>query len=63
MKAEEIKERRMAMSLTQEELAHRLGVRVATVQRWEKGQHIPSNLAEDRLKAMFRGSAPTIQVA
>ena len=63
MKAEEIKERRVAMSLTQEELAHRLGVTVATVQRWEKGLHIPSKLAQRSLKAMFRDTAPTIQVA
>ena len=63
MKAEEIKERRVAMNLTQEELAHRLEVTVATVQRWEKGLHVPSKLAKRRLREVFRDTAPTIQVA
>lgn len=63
MKAEEIREGRVAMNLTQEELAHKLGVTVATVQRWEKGLHIPSNLADGRLNAVLRNTASTIQVA
>ena len=37
MTPEELKERRLALGLTQEALARRLGVCVNTVARWERG--------------------------
>lgn len=36
-----LKEMRMSAGLTQEELAKRLGVALATINRWEQGQNIP----------------------
>lgn len=37
-----IKERRLALKLTQEELASRLSVEMNTVSRLERGSHLPS---------------------
>ena len=36
---------RRRVGLTQEELAHALGITVGTVSRWEKGRFRPSRLA------------------
>ena len=54
MKGEEILEKRKAKGMTQEQLAHKLGVAVATVQRWERGHHSPSPMAQAKLKAALR---------
>jgi DNA-binding transcriptional regulator YiaG len=40
-----VKEVRRQLALSQEELAHALGVSFATVNRWENGKTIPSKLA------------------
>jgi len=40
-----VKELREAMGLTQEQFAARIGVTVATVNRWEKGRAKPQPLA------------------
>lgn len=44
--AERIKQVRLQLKMTQEELAHELGVSFATVNRWEKGSYNPSRLAK-----------------
>jgi putative transcriptional regulator len=40
-----VKEVRRQLGLSQEELAHALGVSFATVNRWENGKTVPSKLA------------------
>ena len=47
---EEIREFRRKMTMTQEELAHQLGVTVSTVNRWENGHTKPSKLAMQSLE-------------
>lgn len=44
--AESVKNVRVQLNLTQEELAHKLGVSFATVNRWENGSYNPSRLAK-----------------
>ncbi len=41
----QVKEVRRQLGLSQEELAHALGVSFATVNRWENGKTVPSKLA------------------
>ncbi len=41
-----VKEVRRQLELSQEELAHALGVSFATVNRWENGKTTPSKLAQ-----------------
>lgn len=43
---ETLKESRRQLGLSQEELAHALGVSFATVNRWENGRTLPSKLAQ-----------------
>ncbi len=43
---ETVKEVRRQLALSQEELAHALGVSFATVNRWENGKTIPPKLAQ-----------------
>jgi len=45
-----IRELRLALRLTQEEFAHRLGVTLCTVNRWENNKSIPSRLALRQLE-------------
>jgi DNA-binding transcriptional regulator YiaG len=42
----QVKAVRTALNLSQEELAHALGVSFATVNRWENGKTNPSKLAQ-----------------
>jgi len=44
--SEQVKVVRTALNLSQEELAHALGVSFATVNRWENGKTNPSKLAQ-----------------
>ena len=44
--AENLKQVRNHLCLTQEQLAHKLGVSFATVNRWENGSYNPSRLAK-----------------
>ena len=44
--SEKIKLLRKYLKLTQEDLAHELGVSFATVNRWESGKNKPSKLAQ-----------------
>lgn len=39
--------------ISQEQLAHRLGVTWSTVNRWENGKGAPSPLAREKLAAAF----------
>lgn len=45
MSPEEIKKLREGLRLTQEQLAHELGVSFATVNRWENGKRSPTGLS------------------
>lgn len=44
--SERVKAVRLRLKLSQEELAHALGVSFATVNRWENGKNSPSKLAQ-----------------
>ena len=46
-----VKEVRRQLGLSQEELAHALGVSFATVNRWENGKTMPSKLARKQCSA------------
>ena len=43
--SEHLKEVRRQLRLSQEDLAHAIGVSFATVNRWENGKTLPSKLA------------------
>lgn len=44
--AEKVKYVRATLKLSQEDLAHELGVSFATINRWENGSYNPSRLAK-----------------
>ena len=44
--SDKIKYVRIKLGLSQEELAHELGVSFATINRWENGSYNPSRLAK-----------------
>jgi putative transcriptional regulator len=52
---ETVKEVRRQLALSQEELAHALGVSFATVNRWENGKTVPSKLAMKQFTAFCAG--------
>ncbi len=45
-----IKKIRLTLKLSQEDLAHQLGVSFATINRWENGKSTPSRLAIGAIK-------------
>lgn len=47
-----IRRLRKALALTQEELAHEIGVTVSTVNRWENGKAEPLRIARRQLTAL-----------
>lgn len=49
MTANEILELRKRLGLTQTEMANRLGVTIQSVNRWERGHALPSQLARKQL--------------
>jgi putative transcriptional regulator len=51
-----IKEIRGRLGMSQEELAHEVGVSLSTIQRWEKNSTQPSRLALRELERMLRGA-------
>jgi len=55
MNATDIKKLRVDMGLTQEGLAHLIGVSFVTVNRWENGIMNPSPLAMQKLSALNQG--------
>ena len=52
MKGNKIKKIRLFLKLTQEEFAHKVGVTLCTVNRWENNKTIPSQLAEKQLQRL-----------
>lgn len=48
-----LKELRRKLKLTQEALAHKLGVSFTSVNRWENGQTQPSPLARCHIEKLF----------
>ncbi|MFZ1201561.1 MAG: helix-turn-helix transcriptional regulator [Desulfobacterales bacterium] len=48
--SQRVKEVRRQLALSQEELAHALGVSFATANRWENGKTVPSKLAQRQFK-------------
>ncbi len=44
--SEKVKAVRNQLQITQEELAHQLGVSFATVNRWESGSYKPSKMGQ-----------------
>lgn len=52
MNSIEIKEIRKRLGLTQEALAHVLGVSFQTINRWERGLFKPSKLALEKIKQL-----------
>ena len=55
MDGKQIKELRLKLGLTQEDFAHRLGVVLPTVSRWEHGKSKPSRLAKKALEELMKG--------
>ena len=53
-----IKDMRLRLGLTQEELAHKLGVSFTSVNRWENEQTKPSKLAKKQLERLMAESSP-----
>ena len=53
-----IKKLRTTLSLTQEQLAAKIGITFSTVNRWENGKCNPSPLAMKRLKELQKKSCP-----
>lgn len=49
-----IRRLRQKLGLTQEELAHELGITVGTVNRWENGRFRPSKLARSTILEFAR---------
>lgn len=49
-----IRSMRYQLGMTQEELAHALGITVGTVSRWEKGRFRPSRLARSLIAQFAR---------
>lgn len=52
MNSEDIKKIRGTLGLSQEALAHLVGVSIQTVGRWERGLFTPSRLAEEKIKRL-----------
>lgn len=52
-----LRQRRIAVRMTQEQFAQQAGVTVSTVNRWEQGHAYPSRLAQERIAAII-GSVP-----
>ena len=50
--SEMIKKRRIALGLTQEQFAAKVGVTFSTVNRWENNKSKPSPLALQRIKKL-----------
>jgi predicted ATPase/DNA-binding XRE family transcriptional regulator len=49
---------RTSLRLTQEQMAHRLGVSFATVNRWETGKRSPSAASRRRLESLLAATEP-----
>jgi DNA-binding transcriptional regulator YiaG len=54
MNAQQIKELRSKLDLSQENFAREIGVTLGTVARWERGSGVPSPLALEKLEKLAR---------
>jgi DNA-binding transcriptional regulator YiaG len=54
MNAQEIKDLRVNLGLSQEAFAHLVGVSFGTINRWERGVFKPSRLALEQIKSLIR---------
>jgi len=52
--SELVKEVRRQLSLSQEDLAHKLGVSFATINRWENSKTTPSRLAKAQFDSLCK---------
>ena len=52
MTADEIKLFRLKLGLTQEQLAHKIGATLSTVNTWERGRHRPTGLYRQALESL-----------
>lgn len=57
----QVKAVRTALNLSQEELAHALGVSFATVNRWENGKTSPSKLAQRQFEQFCEDKKVTVE--
>ena len=48
----QVKKIRLSVNLTQEEFAHRLGVTLCTVNRWENNKTMPSRLEKKQIRVL-----------
>jgi putative transcriptional regulator len=55
--AETVKEVRRQLELSQEELAHELGVSFSTINRWENSKTVPFKLARRQFEAFCKRMA------
>ena len=53
--AEELKKLRQQQGWSQEDLARKIGVSFATVNRWEKSKTQPSRLAVEKIQVVVKG--------
>lgn len=51
-----LKDYRVAMGLSQKQLANKLGIHEQTVSRWERGEREPDILMLNRLSELYRCS-------
>ncbi len=52
--SDKIRELRATLNWSQTKLAEYLNVSLASVNRWEKGHHDPTIIAQEKLKTLFR---------
>lgn len=57
-----IGEIRQQLKLTQEELAHQLGVTFATVNRWENQRNTPSSLALKQIEQFLKNQGKSAEI-
>ncbi len=52
MSSHEIKAIRMQLGISQERLGAMLGVTAGTINRWEAGKHVPSDLSLNKIEKL-----------
>jgi transcriptional regulator with XRE-family HTH domain len=52
--SELVKKVRKQLGLSQEDLAHKLGVSFATINRWENSKTMPSKLARSQFDSLYK---------
>lgn len=54
MTPEKLKQARLTLNITQEEMAHRVGVTYATWNRWENNVHKPQKIYIEKIESLLR---------